>query len=69
MLNNDKRRTLFMKGKLRKARMTIVLVMIVDLYLEVFLGNSFQTLKSFKLEHPTPFGTVQQFSFLWSQRL
>ncbi len=37
--------------------------------LEVFLGNSFQTLKSFKLEHPTPFGTVQQFSFLWSQRL
>ena len=37
--------------------------------LELFLGDSFETLKSFKLEHPTPFGTVQQFSFLWSQHL
>ena len=37
--------------------------------LELFLGDSFETLESFKLEHPTPFGTVQQFSFLWSQHL
>ncbi len=37
--------------------------------LELFLGNSFKTLRSFKSQHLTPFSTYQEFSFLWSQRL